>query len=106
MGKKVDFVGPPDVIGGFAGLLKTVRDNNPGPAVTRLSPAAVPAAAPAAPPATPSARPLILTLYGDDLRQLVKDIPNDGVMIYLPEKVIEAIITAVQSGQSEITVKI
>lgn len=106
MSEKIAFVGPPNIVCGLGELFKAVRDNNPGPAATKLSPAAVPAATPPAPPAVPSAWPLILTLYGADLRQLVKDIPNDGVMIYLPEKVIEAIITAVQSGQSEITVKI
>ena len=54
MSEKVAFVGPPNIVGGLTGLFKAVRDNNPGPAATRLSPAAVPAAAPAAPPAAPS----------------------------------------------------
>ena len=53
MSEKVAFVGPPDIVWGLAGLFKAVRDNNPGPAATRLSPAAVPAATPPAPPATP-----------------------------------------------------
>ena len=48
----------------------------------------------------------MLTLYGEGLREMIKDIPNDGVILYLPETVIEAIITAVQSGQAKTAVKI
>ena len=87
MSEKVAFVGPPDIVGGLAELFKAVRDNNPGPAAARLSPAAIPAAAPAALLGQllgPAIYGIAMTIYGEGLREMVKVGPNDEFNLYLP----------------------